>query len=78
MKGKLVIVLTLLYVCCGAAEKYCSRYHYEEQILEKVVRLEYKLERLEDTVNKRGKFYYVEDIITNIFLTDRAFLFVSM
>ena len=51
---KFVVVFALFFICC-CAEEQCSRYHYEEQTLAKVVRLEYRLERLEKKVKNGGK-----------------------
>ncbi|XP_045160082.2 perlucin-like isoform X1 [Mercenaria mercenaria] len=43
---RLAVVLLYFYYCVGQ-EQQCSRYHYEEQILAKVVKLEHRLELLE-------------------------------
>ncbi|XP_060578974.1 perlucin-like protein [Ruditapes philippinarum] len=51
MKGYLGVVFAWYVVCC-VAEQHCSKYHYEEQLLSKVVRLEHKLEELEEKVSK--------------------------
>ncbi|XP_060565783.1 perlucin-like [Ruditapes philippinarum] len=54
MTGYLRVVFTLYLVCCVATQE-CSKYHYEEQILSKVVRLEHRLEMLEEKTNNEEK-----------------------
>ncbi|XP_060578975.1 perlucin-like protein [Ruditapes philippinarum] len=53
MKGYFGGIFALCLVCCVATQQ-CSKYHYEEQILSKVVRLEHRLEMLEEKVSKEG------------------------
>ncbi|XP_060551451.1 perlucin-like protein [Ruditapes philippinarum] len=54
MRGILVVVFALHLFRCVAAQE-CSKYHYEEQILAKVVRLEHRLEILEGKDNREDK-----------------------
>jgi len=48
----------LLFVLCSAVmarEQHCSRFHYEEQLLEKVIRSEIRMETLDSAVEKVRK-----------------------
>ncbi|XP_060591120.1 perlucin-like protein isoform X1 [Ruditapes philippinarum] len=54
MKAVFEIVLAVYFVCCVAAQE-CPKYHYEEQVLSKVVRLEHRLELLEKRADKEDK-----------------------
>ncbi|XP_060578966.1 perlucin-like [Ruditapes philippinarum] len=54
MKGALGLVFSLYLVCCVLAQQ-CSKYHYEEQILSKVVRLEHRMELLEERLSEKGE-----------------------
>ncbi|XP_060565780.1 perlucin-like isoform X2 [Ruditapes philippinarum] len=54
MKGYLGVLFTLYLVYCVATQQ-CSKYHYEEQILSKVTRMEHRLEMLEEKVSKEVK-----------------------
>ncbi|XP_060565778.1 perlucin-like protein [Ruditapes philippinarum] len=51
MKGYIGVVFAL-YIACSVATQQCSKYHYEEQILSKVVRLEHRLDILEEKLSK--------------------------
>ncbi|XP_045160090.1 perlucin-like isoform X2 [Mercenaria mercenaria] len=54
MLKTLGLVSIFAYFSLSAGEENrCSRYHYEEQILSKVVRLEHRLELLEDKVTNK-------------------------
>jgi len=51
----LLALLCTVFVSCSAVmarEPQCSRFHYEEQLLEKVIRSEIRMETLDTAVEK--------------------------
>ena len=51
----LLALLCTVFVSCSAVmarEPQCSRFHYEEQLLEKVIRSEIRMETLDTAVDK--------------------------
>ena len=49
------VQLSLMLTLCSALtarEPHCSRFHYEEQLLEKVIRSEIRMETLDTAVEK--------------------------
>ena len=67
MEKRLSIVFIYLAIfpsCFCLEEPTCSKYHFEEKVLEKVVRFEHKMEIITETVNDiSGK---VKDDIANM------------
>ena len=51
----LFILLGVLQICSCAKQKTCSQYDFAENVLEKVVRIEHKMEILTETVNELSK-----------------------
>ena len=52
--GLLALLCTVCVICSAvtAREPQCSRFHYEEQLLEKVIRSEIRMETLDTAVEK--------------------------
>ena len=51
----LFILLGHLQLCSCAKQKTCSQYDFAENVLEKVVRIELKMETMTETVNELSK-----------------------
>ena len=49
---KVHILLSILFPAVMAIEPHCSRFHYEEQLLEKLIRSEIRMETLDAAVEK--------------------------
>jgi hypothetical protein len=47
-----LLAISLLFCVGSGREPLCSRYHYEEQILAKVLRLEHRMDRYDETKGK--------------------------
>ena len=54
LTSKIVIIfyLSCVFISSDCLEPHCSKFHYEEKLLEKMVRIEFKLERMEKGFNE--------------------------
>jgi len=66
--------LSVFFIMCYvvmAREPHCSRFHYEEQLLEKVIRSEIRMETLDTAVEKVRKDMEAEiQTLTGIFYSN--------
>ena len=52
MSSMIVICVLVLPIICIRASEQCSKYHYEEKLLEKMIRLEISVEAMKKDIDK--------------------------
>lgn len=65
------LVLSLSTTSSSATEPHCSKFHYEEQLLEKMIRTEFKVEQMEKRAMET--FDLVEKTLDNLKATVEDF-----